>query len=332
MNRIRTLKGTPKQLSRTGELNGFTYLMLNLPFVCNYRCTKCFNLDSDKRHMERNKHYLSLDERLNLIDQAAELGGKVVVIAGEGEPSLDKSIRDLVSHAHHKGMKSIGYSNGSMLDKEFLRFYKDHDAALVFAIDSLIPQKYNLLTRTQGLLPKVIRNIQNAIEIYGEPLLQQGLATYGIAVNTTVSHINENEVKLIRDLWAEKVYFICNPIARLGNACTHWQMFGNNETSVARHHKLIEELSETGGPLTLTCDGLCGYSVWGISVSPTGEYMTCAYTSLTNGLLGNVRKINLQEAFKRKHRLETFHYKQHGQSPCLVRAESFPSYLDTLNH
>ncbi len=330
MTQIRTLHGTPKHLSKTNELNSFTYLMLNLPFVCNYKCTKCFNLENDVSHKEKNSRYLSLKERFDLINQAAELSGKVVVIAGEGEPSLDKNIKELVSYAYQKGMSSIVYSNGSLMTKDLVLFYKDHNTAIVFALDSIVPSKYDSLTQTKGLLPKVLQNIKNAIEVYGEPLLQQNLKVYNIAINVTVSNANGGEVKNIKDLWQEKVYFICNPIAKLGNAFTHWQTFGNDETSTKRHAKLIEELSETGGPLTLGKDGLCGYSRWGISISPIGDYMTCAYTNLTNGLLGNARGLSLKEAFSKKHKLETTFYKQYENSLCLVRAEKFFGYLKML--
>ena len=113
--------------------------------------------------------------------------------------------------------------------------------------------------------------------MYGGPLLQQELEIYSIAINTTVSNMNEDEVEHIKELFGERVYFICNPLAKLGNASTYWKMFGNDEVSVTRHQEMIQRLSETGGPLTLGSDGLCGYSAWGISVSPSGEYMTCAY-------------------------------------------------------
>ncbi len=327
---IRTLSGTPKHLSKTGELNSFTYLMLNLPFVCNYKCTKCFNLERDVPHKDKSDKYLSLKERFGLIDQAQEMGGKVVVIAGEGEPSLDKNIKELVSYAYQKGLNSIVYSNGSLMTKDLVQFYKDHNTAIVFALDSIVPSKYDSLTCTKGLLPKVLQNIKNAIKVYGEPLFLQDLKVYNVAVNVTVSNANEGEVKKIKDLWQEKVYFICNPLAKLGNADTYWQTFGNDETSMKRQAKLIEELSETGGPLTLGSDGLCGYSRWGISVSPTGDYMTCAYTNLTNGLLGNARSLNLKEAFTKKQAIESTHYAQHGNSPCLVRAKSFSEYLKVL--
>ena len=277
MSKIRTLKGTPKHLSKTGELKEFTYLMLNLPFACNYRCIKCFNLENDNPSNEKNQQYLTLDERLTLIDQSADLGGRVVVIAGEGEPSINKSIHDIISYANRKGMVSIVYSNGSTVNEDFAKFYKENNTALVFSLDSLIPTKYDMLTQTKGMFPNAMRNIQSAVEMYGGPLLQQELEIYSIAINTTVSNMNEDEVEHIKELFGERVYFICNPLAKLGNASTYWKMFGNDEVSVTRHQEMIQRLSETGGPLTLGSDGLCGYSAWGISVSPSGEYMTCAY-------------------------------------------------------
>ncbi len=68
----------------------------------------------------------------------------------------------------------------------------------------------------------------------------------------------------------------------------------------------------------------------GISIGPAGDYMTCAYTRETNGLFGNIKNQGLREAFERKHDLESAHYKKYGMMPCLIRDNSFSSYLERL--
>ncbi|HLC89043.1 MAG TPA: radical SAM protein [Candidatus Nanoarchaeia archaeon] len=326
---MKVLKGTPKHLSKTGELDSFTYLMMTLPFQCNYRCSKCFNLEDDKPISFSGN--ISLDDRIKVINEAKELGGKVVVIAGEGEPSIDKDIRTIVSEISSLGMIPIVYSNGSPLTPKLTEFYKATGTVLVIAFDFLIPEEYDRLTGTKGRYEGIVRKIRNVIKSYKGSIHTQGdLRVLSVAINTTVTSGNEREVEQIKKFWGDDVYFICNPLARFGNAVGNWNRLIDDERNVERHRKLIERLSESGGPLTLGSDGLCGYSVWGIGISPSGDYMTCAYTRETNGLFGNVKSLNLRDAFEIKHKLESEHYRETGKVPCLIRASSFSSYLDKL--
>jgi len=327
-NVMKVLKGTPKHVSRTGKLESFTYLMLNLPFICNYRCQKCFNLEYDIQS-NTNDDSMSVDDRLRLIGDAKELGGKVVVFAGEGEPTLHPDIRRLVSKTNEIGMIPIVYSNGSTLSQDIVEFYRDNNVALVIAFDSLDELKYNQLTRTKNQFKKVLQNVNRVIDWFERPYFESGLEVYSVAINTTVSSINAGEVEQIKAYWGDKVYFICNPLARLGNARTHWTDLEVDEKQ-EDNHELIERLSESGGPLTLGIDGLCGYSAYGVAVSPSGDYITCAYTNQTNGLLGNISGMSLRDAFENKHQLEMEYYGRFGVQPCLVRSDSFLKYIEEL--
>jgi MoaA/NifB/PqqE/SkfB family radical SAM enzyme len=326
---LKALKGTPKHLSQTGELNSFTYLMLNLPFECNYRCPKCFNLEGNQPVAHSGE--ISLEERLALIQDAKSLGGKVVVIAGEGEPSLSREIRPLVTEVNAHGMIPIVYTNGSVLSPELIEFYKRNNTSLVFSIDSLVPEVYDKLTGTKGQLDRVVRNARNAIDSYRETIeIVKDLKLVRIAINATATSLNENGLSEMKRFWEDDIYFICNPLARSGNAVGNWNELIVSDDVYARQKQLVAELSESGGPLTLGRDGLCGYSIWGIAVSPCGDYMTCAYTMATDGLLGNVRTRSLRDAFEHKHRIESEHYKSKGAVPCIIRSSGFGSYLEEL--
>lgn len=326
---MKVLKGTPKHLSKTGELDSFTYLMMTLPFNCNYECPKCFNLE-DNRPVS-SERIITLDDRIGIIDQAKEMGGKVVVIAGEGEPSIDKNIRRLVSEISSRRMIPIVYSNGSPLTPKLTEFYKEQGVVLVIAFDSLKPDEYDRLTGTKGQYERAVRNIKGVIAAYKDAVyVQDNLRVLSVAINTTVTSGNEDEIEHIKKFWGDDVYFICNPLARFGNAVVNWKRLIKDDESIQGQKRLIEQLSESGGPLTLGSDGLCGYSEWGISIGPSGDYMTCAYTRETNGLLGNVKTLSLKNAFDHKHARESEHYKTQGKMPCLIRDPSFTSYVAHL--
>jgi len=327
---MKALLGTPKHLSRNGQLDRFTYLMLTLPFNCNYRCLKCFNLSNDQPVTSGEP--ISLEDILGAIAEAKALGGKVVVIAGEGEPTLHKDIRTVVSRVDELGMVPIIYSNGYALTPPVADFYRSKNACLVFALDSLKPDVYRLLMGTKGdALPLVLRNLTNLRRVYaGSVEERDGLRVVRLALNMIVNSRNKGEITAIKAFAGDDMYFVCNRLARHGNAEGNWKALIDSEQDFAEQPSLVREFSESGGPLTLDRAGLCGYSINGIGIGPYGHYMTCAYTWKTNGLLGTICDRALREAYEFKTAIEREHYAKHGRVPCLVRAASFDSFLGTL--
>ncbi|HAB52030.1 MAG TPA: hypothetical protein DCE80_07665, partial [Ignavibacteriales bacterium] len=261
----------------SGQMEGFTYLMFTLPFKCNYLCPKCFNLVNNVPITSGIP--ITLQDILQKIEESKELGGKVVVVAGEGEPTMDPNIREIISKIDSMGMIPVLYSNGSTLTPEVATFYRKNNISLVIAVDSLSDETYDLLTGTKHMFPKVLKNIEVIRKIYSDTIEEKnGLRTVRIAINATVTSRNSHEIKSIKEFCGDDIYFVCNPLARYGNAVANWDKL-IEENDYSSHTELIGELSESGGPLTLDKVGLCGYSINGIGISPQGDYMTCAYTS-----------------------------------------------------
>ncbi|VVB75217.1 Coenzyme PQQ synthesis protein E [uncultured archaeon] len=326
---MKAVRGTPKHLSQNGELTGFTYLMLNLDYSCNYNCLKCFNQGESTPSYQKIE-LLSLKERIELIKQAKTLGGKAVVIAGEGEPSIHRDIKALVGGINSQGMIPIIYTNGALVTKELAEFYKKNNATIIISLDSLNPEKYDLMTGTKGQLQIVLRNIEQIREVYKNTAKKvKGLTILSLALNTTVSEINYKELEKIKDFCGEDIYFICNPLAKLGSAQETWKVLMKDKTP-EDFAELISKMSESGGPLMLGKNMMCNYQTNGIAVSPWGHYMICAYTNLTNDLLGTIKDKTLGEAYKYKQKIEAEHTKKYGKANCFIRADSFTKYISTL--
>lgn len=342
---IKTLRGTPKHLSRTGQLEGFTYLMLSLPFRCNYRCLKCFSPRYDDQAAIAGQP-ITLDEILSVIKEAKILGGKEVVFAGDGEPVLDPNFRSIVLRVEELGMISILYTNGSTLEPGIASFCRQHDVCLVVALDSLKPEVYSLLTgreptmlgrvlRPDNLrrlyLGRVLRNLNNLRRLYADTAEEKdGLRVLRLALNMTVCSRNKGEIEEIKAFAGDDMHFLCNPLLVRGRAADNKAALVDSEEELAEYQQLAQRHSETGGPLTLDRTGLCGYSTNGIGIGPFGHYMTCAYTTQTNGLLGTVRDRSLAEAYEFKNQAERKHYQKYGPAPCLVRMETFGKFVQTL--
>lgn len=319
------VKGTPKHLSK-GGLNSFTYLAFNLEFICNYNCSKCFN-GGNKNPIYTDKP-ISTEKRISLIDEAEDLEAKVIVLAGSGEPTLVNGTNLLIKHISKKGMIPILYTNSLTLNEDKIKFYKEHGVVLALNFDSLIEESYNSLTGTKGNLSKVMKNHKLINKIYGKPKIKDNLQIHNIAIITTLSEINKNEISKLKN-YAKNLgfYFVCNSLAKTDT--NNFELLNKNFNK-EEHEQIINKFSESGGPLTLF-EGYCGYSKYGIAISPSGDYMTCAYTDKTNGLLGNIKNASLKEAFERKHKIEQEHYKEFGKMPCLIRNKNFKKYIKTLN-
>lgn len=326
-------KGSPLQLSLDGKLDRFTYLMINLPFLCNYRCTKCFNLQNNNCFVPHKA--LSLDIIFKLIYEAKDMGAKVIVLAGEGEPTLNKNIKKIIKEIDSLGLFSIVYSNGSLLRKQMIKFYSNRNTMLVISFDSLLPDLYTKLTGNmdRNIFYRVLKNIELVRKEYKKHIEKKDkYKVVRLAINTTVSSLNKNEVGKIKEFCGDDIYFICNPLAKLGNATSNWRDLIQSDKDFEEIKKIVKQMSSTTGPLTLGSNSLCGYSINGIAVSPSGDYMTCAYTSLTNGLLGSVNNKSLVEAYDYKNNQELSFYDTYGKHPCLVRSPKFNQYIETLKN
>jgi len=58
---------------------------------------------------------LTLEEEKKIIDQAKESGARTVLICGDGEPLLDPQLAPIVRYVHDKGMRTVIFTNGSIL-------------------------------------------------------------------------------------------------------------------------------------------------------------------------------------------------------------------------
>lgn len=87
-------------------------LSLMLTGACNCRCEVCYS-DSHKKPKE-----LTWIQIRALLDQAGALGIKNIYVAGEGEPTLDPALWDLLSYAKDHNRPLTVYTNGLVFSNE----------------------------------------------------------------------------------------------------------------------------------------------------------------------------------------------------------------------
>ena len=132
------LRGSVPYLTRLKlfDDNSLLYLMLNLPFSCNYRCLKCCNLDETKQAKSSNGR-LTLSELERMFEESQHIGIKVLVLAGEGEPLIDKDFKEIISLASKNNLIPYIFTNGTILSESNIEFLAEHRASLIINLDSL---------------------------------------------------------------------------------------------------------------------------------------------------------------------------------------------------
>ena len=120
---IKGLNISNDELEKATRNNVMLLIDVETSNTCNLNCRYCFrDVYGTKEALEKE---LPIEERLDLMKQARELGCRTVKITGAGEPLIDPYFWRMVEFANDLGMYVITFTNGSVITKEIAdRLYK----------------------------------------------------------------------------------------------------------------------------------------------------------------------------------------------------------------
>ncbi len=167
-------------------------LMVEVTNACNLKCIMCTN-----RLMKRPKGYMSMETYGTVLDNAKEIGIKMVGLYTTGESFLHYHIFDFIKLAKEKG---FGYvyitTNGVLLDKGKIgRIFESGLDSIKFSIDSTSKEVYEKL-RPGGNFDLLYKNIKMLREERDER--KSKLKIYGSFVLTNE---NYSELKEVKKFW-----------------------------------------------------------------------------------------------------------------------------------
>ncbi len=196
------------------------YLLIEPTSICNLRCVMCFQSDksfgSEKSFMGR----MNMDLFKNIVDQAVEGGTKAVTLASRGDPSLNKSIEEMLDYMNGKFLELKLNTNGILLTEKMSRsILKNQVTDLVFSIDSYEKENYEQIRR-KAKFEKVVSNIKSFMNIRKNefPNHRTTVRVSGVKVD------ERQDRKKYNDFWAELVDY-----TGLVDMQTRWDTY-NNET------------------------------------------------------------------------------------------------------
>ncbi len=307
----KVLVGNPAYFEMDGPIqrDSILYLIMDLPFGCNYHCLKCY------RRCDVHIEDLDLDLRKRKISEAKEMGARVVGIAGEGEPLFHwEIVKELVRYSHSLGLITILYTNGSMLNDEKIRFLYSHGATLVISCDSFRPDVYKQLTGG-GNAKHFMSNLEKARKIYSKAVKRRkdGIVETRLAIITIASKQNIDELDDMNRWCGDDIFFILNYPIKKGSAVKNWNSLVGDEMEALK--SASQRFTDTG------CAGLsapvggkeCVTLYYGITIDTDGNVLVCPASVDT--IVGNIKDASLSEL--RRRALE--YLAEHGNPLCLAR-------------
>lgn len=130
------------------------HLVAETTNICNHDCEYCYTveyvLSNSKYHVRKLPGELKIEERLKLIDQAAELGAVTYDVVGAGEPTIDPHLLTQIEYARDKGMIPVVFTNGYVLNEEMIERFWNAKASVVVKWHSKDWAKHDEMVRKTG--------------------------------------------------------------------------------------------------------------------------------------------------------------------------------------
>ncbi len=155
--------------------------------ACNQRCILC--CVDYKNH---KPSFLSRDVLLGLVDEFALHGVKSFLLAGEGEPLLNKNVPEFIVKSNKKGIDSAINSNAVFFKKDIAKEILPYLSWARLTIQSSDPETYALIHGTkESDFHTAIENIKNAVQIKKEMKLDVTIGIQQILINENYSNVFE---------------------------------------------------------------------------------------------------------------------------------------------
>ncbi|AFZ70470.1 radical SAM additional 4Fe4S-binding domain protein [Caldisphaera lagunensis DSM 15908] len=163
-------------------------IVWNMTNMCNLKCMHCY-----QRAGKPTPDELTLEEKLNLIDQLDKAGVASIALSG-GEPTIHPDYYTIVKEISRRGIHTGTATNGWLFSNiNYLVKAKESGLRYVeVSLDSADPKKHDKFRGVDGSWERAVKALENAVKLGMD---------HGMAV--TITKLNYNEVKDLLDLAEE---------------------------------------------------------------------------------------------------------------------------------
>jgi radical SAM protein with 4Fe4S-binding SPASM domain len=161
-----TRRGLSNIIKSVAEYGISKPLKLQAPFLvvwnytdaCNLSCKHCYQGAG-----KMSKDELSLDERLNIVDQLADNDVVAIAFSG-GEALLRDDFWEVARYASNKGLYLSLATNGTLLTKDVVRRLRDVGVEYFeISLDSVDPAKHDAFRGVNGAWERTVAGIKNVV-------------------------------------------------------------------------------------------------------------------------------------------------------------------------
>lgn len=287
---IHGLDFTNEDITACLKRQGLLSLELEFSKACNLKCIYCYAGAGNPL-----KHELTLAEIKDVIDQAAELGAKKIILLGGGEPLMYEGLISVVEYIHKKGLEQNVFTNGMLLTKEIAALLFECEASVVVKHNSNVPDIQDRLAGVKGAYHKIKQGFECLLEA-GYP---NGKGQLGI--QTVICRQNIEEIP---DMWVwareRGIIPYFEIITNQGRAKEHKELRVSNE-EIRKVFEKLEYIDETRfgnkwSPHPTIASFTCKRHLYSCLVNSQGYIQPCTGIDMP---VGNLRQEKLKDILKK---------------------------------
>ena len=170
---------TPEEMLKAAASDRLLTCEIEFNRTCNYRCPYCYAAGKYEHEA------LAPEAAESVIRQVAALGARKIVVLG-GEPLLCKNLKRYIELINSLGLGAEVFTNASLINEEWAKFFFGHDCRIVVKINSMKPAVQDKLTG----IPHSLEKAMSAIEL----LQKTGMDEQRLVASSVICSENEREV------------------------------------------------------------------------------------------------------------------------------------------
>jgi MoaA/NifB/PqqE/SkfB family radical SAM enzyme len=271
-------------------------LALGMPVstACNLKCKFCYTDTHNNRNSE-----LSLEERLNLLDQAKEIGIKTIMTAMSGEAFCDPNFFKILKYSKNLGFDYFLFTNLTMITKDIAEKLHSYNVGILGSCHSIRENVYEDLTQIKGTYKKMMQGAEN--------LLEAGYSTQNFVISWVVSKKNYDEYEDMINFWLEKGIKVFPEYGNITGCANNFidELYLSYDEYLKLRETINSKFEGYNSIPPLTYDNQCFSGMYGIIVGIDGIIYRCWDPGKT-GIIGNIREMTLKEAVDIKYRNPCF--------------------------
>ena len=263
---------------------------MDMTAACDLHCVYC-----QARSGKALPNELNLEERKEIIDQFTDMGCRAIHFAGQGEPTLDPYLWEILEYCNKKEIIPVVFTHGANLDRKKIKRLKELHTSLIIKVHSFIPEVQDQLVGVKGYTKKREKVL--------EMLLEEGYSKESmLGIDTVITYDNQKELETIFRYCRENHIFpefkTMITAYRAKKVVDKYQLTAQEVESIAKRFLEIDEQDygytwEITPPyIAWTCNFYYGH----IYVNIMGDIYPCVGFTMDEPL-GNVREMKIKQAY-----------------------------------